>query len=153
MIFVCKRLSSQSNFVIAKLWRPLVNGKCEEKWRKDTIQHWCCVGVLYQESSLAIFREMSLEIFRETSLANYRCNINLKLTDASAYKFIFWIYDINTCIMCNVMVLIFMKTTELGTCQENMNSWYRLLWPVQNSTYWHLMFKCPFIFFGEIYLK
>jgi len=59
MNFVCKHLSSQSDFVIAKFWRPLVNWKCEEKWRKDTIQHWCCVGVLYQESSLAIFREMT----------------------------------------------------------------------------------------------
>ena len=100
MIFVCKHLSSQSNFVIAKFWRPnealailaLVSWKCEEKWTKEKIQQCCCVDVLYQESSLANFREMSLAI--------YRHNVNLKLTDASAYKFIFWIYDRKTCLMC-----------------------------------------------------
>jgi len=126
--------------------------KMRQKWAQETL-HWnfqwcCCFNVLCQIISLAIFREIPLAIYRD--------NVNLNwptLQFKKNYLLNLWHKGTCHCLMCNVMVLIFMKATVLGTCyifQQNINSQYKSLWPVKNSTYWHLMCKIPFIFLWDI---
>ena len=88
----------------------------------------CCVDVLYQESSLAIFRGMSLAI--------YRHNVNLKLTDASVYKIYLlnlWHKDMPHVYLSWFWYLWNQQSLVPVTSffQENINSQYKLLWPVQ----------------------
>ena len=67
--------------------------------------------------SMFCTKKVLWQIFREMSLAIYRHNVNLKLTDGSAYKNLSsesMTQRHASCVF--VMVLIFMKSTELGTC-------------------------------------
>ena len=82
------------------------------------------------------FHNSSTNIVGNSSryMITYYChNLNFYLTEASVHRFYslnLMSDDIKTLFVCNVMVLIFMKATELGTCyiflRKHKKSQYKL---------------------------
>ena len=100
------------------------------KWDKSQ----CFVPRYILGSFSTIHQQTLLAIHQDISLITYYChNLNFYLTEASVHRFYslnLMSDDIKTLFVCNVMVLIFMKATELGTCyiflRKHKKSQYKL---------------------------
>ena len=83
----------------------------------------CCISKEFANKTVATLKRTF----------SYCHNLNFYLTEASVHRFYslnLMSSDIKTLFVCNVMVLIFMKATELGTCyiflRKHKKSQYKL---------------------------